>query len=647
MAEIIWKPSPERIEQANVTRLMRRHGLEDYEALIRWSITDIGRFWEACLEDLGIDWYRPFTRVLDASDGIAATRWFLEGQINLIHNCLDRHQKNYAGKTALIWEGDDGSTRSMSYGALGEQVGRTAGALIKHGIGKGDAVALYMPMVPEMVVAFYACLKIGVAVIPVFSGFGAKALATRLAEAEVKLLFTADGSYRRGRKLSIKDAADQALDDAPTVKHVVMLRRTGDTVSWQAGRDISWEDFVAAGTPVETEVLPAEHVAMILFTSGTTGKPKGCVHTHAGCQAQMAKELAYYFDVKADSNFFWVTDIGWMMGPWELIGVHTLGGCVTIFEGAPDYPHPGRLWEIVARHRISHLGISPTAIRLLKTYDAKYLDAHDLSSLQFLGSTGEAWDPESYQWFFEKVGKSRCPIINISGGTELVGCLLSPLPITELKPCSLRGPGLGMDVDVFNESGQSVREEVGYLVCKQPAPSMTKGFLNDWERYLETYFSKWPGIWNHGDWAIVDADGQWYLRGRADDTIKIAGRRTGPAEIEAALMEHDAVVEAAAVGVPHDIKGSELVCFVVLNKHVGSENAASLQEELKQLVVQAMGKALTPREIHIVKGLPKTRSAKIVRGIIQRKFLGMDLGDTSSVENPTLIDEIPISKQTD
>ncbi len=639
MSNIVWSPTLEQIEQANVTRLMRRQGLKNYEELLAWSTQDIGRFWEACLQDLQIEWQHPYEQVVDLSEGFPWARWFVGGKLNLVHNTLDRHQTERGDQPALIWEPDEGDYQVLTYAELHDKVSRLAGGLQKLGLKVGDPIALYMPMIPEMVVAFYAALKIGCPIIPIFSGFGSGALAVRLNDAKVKVLVTADGGYRRGKEIKIKEAADAALKECPAIEKVIVAKRTGERVSWIKGRDIAWDDLMQSAEPVATVSLDSEETAMILYTSGTTGKPKGCVHTHAGCQAQMAKELAYYFDVKSDSRFFWVTDIGWMMGPWELIGVMTFGGCVTILEGAPNYPNPDRLWEIVSKHHMTHLGISPTAVRLLKTFDESWIEKHDLSSLKILGSTGEPWDPESYLWFFDKIGKKRCPIINISGGTELVGCLLAPLPITELKPGTLRGPGLGMDVDVFNEEGKSIRGEVGYLVCKQPAPSMTKAFLNDKQRYLDTYFSKWPEVWNHGDWATVDEEGFWFLRGRADDTIKVAGRRTGPAEIEAALIDHPAVVEAAVIGVPHEIKGNEVVCFVVLAEKI--EKSPELAEELKQQVVKAMGKALTPREIHCVSALPKTRSAKIVRGIIQKKFLGQDLGDTASVENLAAIEAIP------
>lgn len=406
------------------------------------------------------------------------------------------------------------------------------------------------------------------------------------------------------------------------------------------GRDLWWEETVTSqADSFETERLDSEDLAMILYSSGTTGKPKGTVHTHGGTTAQVVKELGYAFDVKPEDRFFWVTDIGWMMGPWQFIGVQHHGGTHMIFEGAPNYPEADRVWEMVEQHRLTHLGISPTLIRLLMRSGTEIVLKHDLSSLRILGSTGETWDPDSYKWFFENVGRKKCPIINISGGTEMVGCLLSPLPITALKACTLRGPGLAMDIDVFDEDGKPVRGEVGHLVCKKPCPSFTRGFLKDPERYIDTYFSRWPQVWYHGDWASVDQDGFWFLHGRSDDTIKVAGKRTGPAEIEAALIEHPAVSEAAVIGVPHQIKGQTPVCFVVLAP--GHEPSEELREELKGQVVKFHGKTLRPEDLKFVNAFPKTRSAKIVRKVIRKKYLKEeDLGDLSSIENPEAIDEI-------
>jgi len=416
-----------------------------------------------------------------------------------------------------------------------------------------------------------------------------------------------------------------------------------DEYNMKQGIDIWWDDIVPNQSDFcKTEQMNSEDYAMIIFSSGTTGRPKGTVHTHGGALAQIVKELGYYFDIKENDVFFWLTDIGWMMGPWMIIGVQSFGATITIYEGAPNYPEPDRLWKLIDKHKITILGISPTAIRMFMRYGDDWVDKHDLSSLRILGSTGEPWDPDSWNWFFEKVGKRKIPIINISGGTEIVGCFLSPLPITELKPCTLRGPGLAMDIDVFDEDGKPIRRQMGHLVAKKPAPSMTRGFWNEPERYIDTYWSKWPNIWYHGDWASIDENGFWFLHGRSDDTIKIAGRRTGPAEIEAALIEHPGVSEAATIGVPDEIKGEDMVCFVVLK--TGFKPSENLREELKNQVVKIMGKTLKPRDLRFVNDLPKTRSAKIVRRIIKASYLKDEISDISSIENPQAIDAIRKSK---
>jgi len=638
--DIIWEPYGDYLEKANITRFMNRHGIESYDELIERSVTDIEWFWNAALADLDVQWYEPYTNLLDDSKGIEWARWFEDGKTNIILNCLDRHLAEGRGdQPAMVFEGEGGEVRRTTYAELSAEVCRVAAAMRAEGLDRGDTVGIYMPMCPEIVIAFFACLKIGAVAIPVFSGFAAKALAVRLADAEAKLLFTADGATRRGKPVPLKHEADLAVAEVATMKRVVVLRKTGEDVPMQPGRDVGWDDFVRdQPTELETARLEAEDLSMILFTSGTTGRPKGTCHTHAGALATISKELGYAFDVKTGDRFCWVTDIGWMMGPWMMIGVTHHGASFFITDAPPNYPEPDRLWKMVEAHGLTHLGISPTAIRLLMTYGEEWVDRYAMDSLRFLGSTGEPWDPDSYRWFHEKVGKERCPIINISGGTEIVGCLLSPLPITALKPCTLRGPGLAMDIDVVDEKGQTIPTGIGHLVCRKPAPSMTKGFLKDPDRYIDTYFSRFPGIWFHGDWAERDADGFWFLRGRSDDTIKVAGKRTGPAEVEAALIEHPDVSEAAAIGVPHDIKGETVVTFVVLNPGVQPDE--TLREALKAQVVKHLGKTLKPEDVRFVNALPKTRSAKIVRGVIRSVYLGGEEPDLSSVENPGAVDEI-------
>lgn len=646
---VVWEPYGPYLQECNVRRFMDRHGISGYEELISRSTEDVAWFWEEALKDLGVEWDHPYDAVLDESKGLPWARWFPGGRLNIVRNCLDRHAESERRfRPALEWVSEGGERRTLSFAELDNLVGRVANALKAEGVASGDTVGLYMPMVPELVAVFYAAMKIGAVLIPVFSGFGSHALATRLEDGDCRILFTADGSVRRGKPLSIKPEADRALEEYGGIERVVVLNRLGEEERRSAGlememraeRDLWWDEFLAGHSEeCPTESLDAEHRSMIIFTSGTTGRPKGTVHTHAGCLAQMSKELGYAFDVKPDDVFFWVTDIGWMMGPWEIIGTNFFGASVVIYEGAPNWPHPGRLWEVCEELRVTHLGISPTAVRLLMREGTEHVEKFDLRGLKYLGSTGEPWDPDSYGWFFEHVGGGRIPIINISGGTEIVGCFLMPLPITSLKPTTLRGPGLGMAVDSVDDNLEPVRGELGYLVCRRPAPSMTKSFLNDPERYIETYFSRFgEDVWFHGDWAYVDEDGFWYLKGRADDTIKISGRRTGPAEIESALIEHPAVSEAAAVGVPHEIKGQGAVAFVVAAP--GYEESEELRRELREQVGNNMGKTFRPEKVFFVDALPKTRSAKIVREVIKKAHLQEEVGDLASVENPGAVEGV-------
>ena len=645
-APVVFRPDPAVAGATRVGRLMARVGAADAAALHAWSIADLPRFWDTALSDLGLAWYRPYTQVLDRSRGLAWTRWFLGGQTNIVLNCLDRHVSagGWGGATALIAEADDGSVRRLTYAELKTEVNRAAGLLRDLGIRPGERVGIYMPMVAEVVVALFACLQVGALAVPVFSAFGADALAVRLADAGAKVLFTADGGYRRGQAVPILPSAQKAALEVPTLEHLIVLKRTGESVTLQPGRDLWWHERVAPRAPdTRTEVLEAEAGSLILYTSGTTGKPKGTVHTHAGCLATMTKEVGYAFDVHAGDRFFWLSDIGWMMGPWELIGGLALGATLVIFEGAPNWPTSDRLFEIVAKHRVTHLGLAPTAVRLLRRGGEEPSAGHDLSSLRILGSTGEPWDPESWAWYFEQVGGRRCPVINISGGTEMVGCLLSPLPVTPLKSCTLWGPGLGMDVDVVDEVGRSVRGAVGHLILRQPAPSLTKSFLNDDARYLKTYFERFgQDVWYHGDWAFVDQDGFWFLHGRSDDTIKIAGKRTGPAEVEAAVLAHPAASESAAVGVPDELKGEALVVFVVVKRGVAESEA--LRAELSEAVISALGKTLRPKALRFVDALPKTRSGKILRRAIRAMWLGEPPGDLGTLENPDAVAAIPRSR---
>ena len=637
----LWHPTPDYVQRSRLLRFMQRHRIADYPALYDRSIGEMEWFWKAALEEMGIEWASPYTRVLDLSKGIQWAQWFVGGRLNLVHNCVDKYRTGpRAAHLAIRWEGEDGTQRSLTYRQLDTEVCRAAAILGRLGVRRGDRVAVFLPMLPEVAIITLACSKLGATYTPIFSGFGAEAVAARVQDCEATLLVTADGFTRRGGLVKMKQVADEAAARCPTIKHLLVVRRTGCSVSWKAGRDVWWHDAMPGegegpATEVRTEVMAADEPFMIIYTSGTTGRPKGTVHVHSGFPIKAAQDLAFHFDLQSDDTLFWFTDMGWMMGPWEIMGALTLGATCLLYEGVPDWPHPGRLWEVVARHRVTILGLSPTAVRALMRHGDAPVHQHDLSSLRVLGSTGEPWTPDAYLWYFQHVGQGRCPIINYSGGTEVSGGIVGGTVLQPCKPCAFTGPCLGMAAEIFDADGKPVRGKVGELVVTKPWPGMTHGFWRDPQRYLETYWSRWPQVWVHGDWAATDGDGFWYILGRSDDTIKVAGKRLGPAEVEAILTGHPAVSEAAAIGVPHPVKGEALVCFVVL-RH-GWTPSEALSSELAGRVGEQLGKPLRPAAVHVVPELPKTRNAKILRRVIRAAFVGQDPGDLSSLENPQAV----------
>jgi acetyl-CoA synthetase len=477
-------------------------------------------------------------------------------------------------------------------------------------------------MSPEVAIASHACAHIGAVQVPVFSGFAAPAVAQRLQDSEARVAITTTVSSRRGREVPMLAILEEARRDAPALEHVVVA---------------PWDELTA-DCPGLTEALAvdSEHPYLLTYTSGTTGKPKGVVHVHGGFLVSIAREACYQADARPGDVIHFATDMGWIMGPWTVVGGGAMGARIVFAEGAPDWPHD-RLWRLIEQERVSILGCSPTLIRALVPHGDPQAD---LSSLRLVLTTGEPWNPDPYMWLHERVGGGRCPIINASGGTEIGACFLSPSVAMPIKACSLGFAALGMAMDVVDDDGVSLAGtgEVGELVCRQPFPGMTRGFWRDRERFLDTYWRRFPGIWTHGDWASVDADGYWFLHGRSDDTLNIAGKRIGPAEIESAVVAHPAVAEAAAVGIPHEVKGEVAWVFCVLVP--GTPGSDDLADELRALVAGDLGKAFAPERVVFVSGLPKTRSAKIVRRAVRATALGRDPGDVSSVENPEVLDEI-------
>ena len=503
---IAWEPSQLYLERSRLLSFARSLGLDSYEALLSWSAEDPGRYWDASIRDLDFRFDPPYTAAVDLSRGKAWPEWFVGGDFNYVTQALDRHlATEKRNETALVWEGDDGAVVSWTFAELAAETNRVANALTALGIQKGDRSGIFLPMLPETVAAVLACGKLGAIYTPMFSGYGEEAVASRLRDAEAVLLITADGFFRRGSEIAMKRVADGAMASASSVRNCLVLRRTGADVPWTDGRDIWWHDLVPAQSPeFATVQTAANDPYMIIYTSGTTGRPKGALHVHAGFPIKAAHDLAYCFDLHDDDRIFWFSDLGWMMGPWLISGGLMLGASIVLFEGTPDYPNPDRLWEIIERHKITVFGVAPTAIRALMSKGLEWVRKHDLSSLRVLGSTGETWNPGPWRWYFDEVGGGRCPIVNYSGGTETGGGIVSGLTIKPLKPCSFSGPVIGMAADVVDEQGNPVRGAVGELVVRQPWVGMTRGFWPDPERYEEAYWSRFPGLWVHGDWAEID-----------------------------------------------------------------------------------------------------------------------------------------------
>ncbi len=634
---VAWRPSAELIAGSNLRRFMTTHGLRTLPQLHQRSIQDIAWFWRAVLKDLGICFRLPYLQVVDLSRGLAWPRWCVGGMMNIVDNCLDRYAGTAtAEKIAVSWEGEEGQVRRLSYAELGREVNRMANGLRALGLGKSDPIGVFMPMTPEIVIAMLAIIKIGGIFLPLFSGFGPQAVASRLADAEARALFTADGCFRRGKIVPLKPVVDEAASRVPSLRHVIVVERTGGAVPWTAGRDHWWRELTGpARDEAETAPTWADDPMMLIYTSGTTGRPKGAVHTHCGFPIKAAQDLRQGFDLHADETLYWVTDMGWMMGPWQVFGTLLLGATMLLYDGAPDWPEPDRLWHLVERHRVTTLGLAPTLVRALLHHGEEPVRRHERSSLRKFGSTGEPWNPDPWFWLFETAGERKLPIINYSGGTEISGGILGGNVLTPLKPCSFAGPLPGMAADVVDETGFPVHGQVGELVIRQPWLGMTQGFWRDPQRYLDTFWGRFPDMWLHGDWAAVDDDGFWYILGRSDDTIKTAGKRLGPAEVESVLVSHPAVTEAAAIGVPDELKGEALACFCVLRP--GCAPSEELRAELKDRVIAALGKPLSPHTVRFLPELPKTRNGKVMRRLIRAAYLGQQLGDISSLENPAVL----------
>ena len=635
-----WNPTPEIIRHANITAQMERYGIATYEEFLRRASSDPEWFWRAFFDDVDFLWRAPYQTTVDLRDGPAWPHWFVGGKLNWTCNALDDQIVRGRGDApALKWEGEDGSERTYTYADLLLETNRLANALVDVGVKQGDRVGLWLPFIPEVAIGLLAVARIGAIAVPIFSGYGPEPAAVRLNDSGASALITADAFFRKGHRIPLKATVDEALRESPTVKTVVVVQRADGNVPMIAGRDHWYNTLIEHASPEHKAAsFDSDMPYMLIYTSGTTGKPKGALHVHAGFPVKAAQDMFHVFDIKSSDTISWLTDIGWMMGPWLISGALINGATMFMFDGAPDVPHPDRVWDMVERHRVSILGITPTLVRALMKEDVAWADKHDMPSLRIIGSTGEPWNPDAWWWTLKNVGKSRAPIINYSGGTEVSGGILGCVVVRPLEPCAFNSANPGMAAACLNDAGESIVNKIGLLAVTNVNPGMTRGFWHDRERYEETYWSKWPGIWYHGDLVRVDENGFWLILGRADDTMKIAGKRVGPAEIESVLAQHPGVVESAVIGVPDALKGQAAVAFVVLRaSHAAGE---SIAKELAKIVADKMGKSFVPKAIHFVGDLPKTRNAKVMRRLVRAVYLGESRGDLSALENPRSVVDI-------
>ena len=629
-----WRPTEAHLRDTRVARLMRRLGVDGIEEMRRRSAAEPEWFWDAVVADLGIRFDPPPHAIRDDSGGPAWTRWFDGGGINLSAACVDRwaDRPDTAGADALVGEDESGRTRSLTFAALRDEVEALAAGLRGWGLRPGETCAVMMPLVPEAAVALLAVARVGAIAAPIFSGFAASAVAARLEDAGCRLVLTADGSLRRGRPTRIAPTV-RAARAGTAVETVVVLPLLGEPL---ADGEITWDDLLALGAGEDGAPSPteAEDPFLLAYTSGTTGRPKGAVHVHGGFGVQVACEAAYALDLGPGDRISWITDLGWIMGSWTIIGALANGAAAVLLDGAPDVPDAGRPWSLVERHRLTHVGVSPTLVRSLMRAGDGPVRAHDRSTLQVIAVTGEPLNPSAARWLSQVVGEGRLPTMNISGGTEIGVVILAPYPVEPIAEASVGGPCLGMGADVVDAAGQPVRGSVGELVIRGSWPGMTRGVWRDPERYLATYWSTFPGLWRHGDWARIDETG-WSVLGRADETLNIAGKRIGASEIESVLVADPDVREAAAVGIHDDLKGEVPWCFCVL-----VDDAARDEADLADVVADALGKPFRPARVVVVDDLPRTRSGKLLRRGLAAIVRGDHPGDLATIEDPAVLDAI-------
>ncbi len=630
-----YYPPEEVVQNANITAYAREKGLANADELYNWTIQNPQQFWGEMAQKF-LDWYQPWDKVLDDSNA-PFFKWFTNAKTNVVHNAIDRHATGpNKDKLAIIWESEQGETKTYTYAQLGAEVNRFANILKSQGVQKGDRVTIYLSRVPELLIAMLGVVKIGAIHSVVYGGFSTEALHSRIEDAQSKVLITGDGGWMNNKIVELKKITDEAVDRAQEiVKRVIVFKRTGHDVYMKEGRDVWWHELAAQpgmDEPCETEQMDTEDPMFMLYTSGTTGAPKGLVHTCGGYQVQVATTLSFVFDIKPDDVYWCAADPGWITGHSYIVyGPLILGATEVIYEGAPTYPNPGRWWEVAEKYGVTILYTAPTAIRGLMRFGEDWPNKYNMSKLRLLGSVGEPINPEAWRWYHRVIGKNRCPIMDTWWQTETGAFMITPNPTTPLKPGSGTKPFLGIEADVLTEEGEpATGADDGLLVIKKPWPSMLRTIYGDPQRYVQQYWTRLPGYYTAGDAARKDEDGYFWVIGRIDDVIKVSGYRLGTAEVESALVSHPAVAEAAAIGLPHELKGQAIHTYVILRQ--GFEASDGLAEELRKHVGKEMGPIARPETINFVPSLPKTRSGKIMRRVLKSRALGLPEGDTSTLE---------------
>lgn len=637
MTDFEFIPTKEQTETSNIFQFMKKHGISSLGELHKKSIADTDWFWGAVDDDIGIVWDRKYSRVSDFAAGVAFPKWFVGGKTNVISSTVAKFAKKYPDKAAYYFVSENNVERKITYAQLESDVNRLANAMKTLRVQKGDVVAIYMPMIYEAILAMLASAKIGAVQTVIFSGYSAESLRVRLQDCNAKILFVSDGFVRKGKSVSQKDAVLDAVNHTKIEKIVVAKYCGIDRYSFSESI-VSYESMVSGQkADCKTEIMDSEDRLFILYTSGTTGKPKGVIHTHGAFSVYAGHQAAYLIDLKMDDVLLWPADIGWITGQvWNVYGLLCIGATGIIYDGAIDWPAPSRLFEIIQKYRVTIFGISPTAIRLYRKYLLEP-ERFDLSTLRIIPTTGEPIDEESWRWLYERVGNKKLPIMNLAGGTEIGGAMLSVFPGMNLKPTTVGMPCPGFDLDSVDEQNRPVRNKKGFLVIRSPWPTMTRGLLNDDNRYLETYWSQYKDTWFHGDYVIVDEDGLWYMHGRVDDVINVSGHRLSTVEIEQTVALHPKISDAAAVSIPDDITGEAVAVFVVPKNKVDSSTIA---EDVSRHISDKIGKLAKPRMVLVISEMPKTRTGKIMRRLLRAKLLNMQLGDLTTLENPHVLDEI-------